>query len=171
MPKSLWWYKENNNFNGSKFRGLAILTKLHYKRCLKMSPNYWRKMCNKCYQIQEGKMCNIPLKGPQKSLSWSDSQREKAKKNIVEREREMIWVVAGQFREIFEFPDLPKPCFPYLCRSLLQWGFYQYACTRDFTVSPLRSLNSAFKHGIFICQLLHCLSSPWDAVHFLCWDL
>lgn len=72
-----------------------------------MSPNYWRKMCNKCYQIIEGKMCNIPLKGPKKCLSWSDSRREKAKKNKVEREREMICVVAGQFREIFKWVPWP----------------------------------------------------------------
>ena len=70
-----------------------------------------------------------------------------------------------------ESPDFKKPCFAFLCRSVLQSHFCQHGHTWDFIVSPLRSLQSLLKHSVFIHQLCHGPSSPRDSDLFPCWDL
>lgn len=79
----------------------------------KMLPNYWRKMFNICYQIIEGKLCNIPLKVHINSLSSSDSQRKKAKKEIL-KEREGHMSSRRPVQAKFEVSFLTSQRFAFL---------------------------------------------------------
>lgn len=138
-----------------------------------MLPYFRRKMLKSVTKIQKEKWATLLSRFKKKlELEWF-TKRKKQNKEWEEKVGDMSTTHEGQFRQNLKWvPWLQKALlFFFLCRSVLQSDFCQHGHTWDFTVSPLRSLYSPLKHSVFIHQLCHGPSSPWDSDLFPCWDL